>query len=337
MKNIEIGLWRNVPPICSLKKEDEIYPIEQIFPSGRQALKYALSQVGLSRSNRIALPEWSSHCVISSVGELATPIPMNEVIKFNINVKAVLIYEQWGWPIPRSIRTELLEKFKDTIIILDRVDSADLDNENRIKFYPEVDQIDIISLSKILGLIGGGLAKLNGDYLSFTPNIEDQKLSKIFWNKQIFYPYFSKLLNIHKNEIESLHPELNQWLLNNDLIKALQIENLKRRKNLSMILESDLNSNWPEWMFNAFKDGAGPGVIPLFRNHTLKVHTKIQHFLLKSFSLETSIYHFNYSGNPLNSSYEFVLAFPIHGMLEDKIIGIIESLTKFIKSFNRKI
>ena len=62
MNKIKIGLWRNLPPNCPFDKEtDLIYPIELIFPSGRQALNFALTQVGLSRPNRIAIPEWSSH------------------------------------------------------------------------------------------------------------------------------------------------------------------------------------------------------------------------------------------------------------------------------------
>ncbi len=167
MKKIKIGLWRNKAPVCFIEEDSKIYPIDRIFPSGRQALTFALTQMSLSRPKRVALPEWSSHCLISAVGEIATPIPMNDVVKYNINVDAVLLYEQWGWPISRKLKSQLLKTFKNTIIILDRVDSADIDNENRIQFYPEVDQIDIISLSKLLGLTGGGLAKLNGNYLSF--------------------------------------------------------------------------------------------------------------------------------------------------------------------------
>ena len=63
MQDSYIGLWRNKPPITPRKKNEAVFPIEYIFPSGRQALSYCLNKVGLNRNNRIALPEWSSHCV----------------------------------------------------------------------------------------------------------------------------------------------------------------------------------------------------------------------------------------------------------------------------------
>ena len=76
MEKIKFPLWRNKAPSVPVKNGYEQFPIGNIFPSARQALTFAISKVGLSRHSLIAIPEWSSHCVISSVGEIATPIPI---------------------------------------------------------------------------------------------------------------------------------------------------------------------------------------------------------------------------------------------------------------------
>ena len=293
MKEIYIKLWRDKPPLYPLKDINDTYPLKRIFPSGRQALSIALELIGLSRPKRVALPEWSSHCVISSVGKIATPIPINEVLRLNMNVDAVLLYEQWGWPILEKFKDDILKKFKNSIIILDRVDSADINNKNRIQFYPDTDQIDLISLSKLLGLPGGGLVKLNGNYLSFKPELNDKKISEFFWSNEISKQFFPQFLHIHMSNIEYLHPELNNWLLHNDLSKVLQNEYSRRRKNLFLILNSELSEKWPEWMFKASKNGAGPGIVPLLKNKPLKILKKTQEFTLKSLVIESIIYHFN--------------------------------------------
>lgn len=327
MEEIEISLWRNIPPTCPLKTNKITYPLDRIFPSGRQAISHALNEIGLSRSNRIAIPEWSSHCVISAVGKITTPLPFTEALTYNINVDGILLYEQWGWPIQLKSITEFLKKFNNAIIILDRVDSSDIDNENRIKFYPETVQVDIISLSKILGLTGGGLAKLNGNYLSFRSDLNDDKITNYIWNNEVSPAFFPKLLYIQMSDINSLHPRLIQWLSNNDLSEALQTECLERRINLSLLINSSLSSNWPDWMLKAFKNGAGPGIAPLFKNAREEFLTKAQKFLLKTYGIETSIYHFNWSGNPLIPKYEKVLAFPIHGLLKKIMPRVIDDLT----------
>src|SRR5881394_303531 len=100
-----IPLWRNVPPEGCPTAAMRL-GANFVFPSGRQALAFAVRRVGLDRRDRIALPEWSSHCVISAVSWHATPVPMREVLEFGIPVQAVLVYEQWGWPFCRGAFSE---------------------------------------------------------------------------------------------------------------------------------------------------------------------------------------------------------------------------------------
>jgi len=326
MNEISIGLWRNKESFYPLDHNSKKYPIERIFPSGRQCITFALETVGLNRKSRVALPEWSSHCVISSIGKIATPIPFNEVINNNLKVDAILFYEQWGWPISKIIRSRLLEMFDKPIIFLDRVDSADIDNENRTKFYPDLIQIDIISLSKLLGLKGGGLAKLNGNYLTFKTDLLDTEISNFIWSSNISKDFPLKFIYLHMNDLKVLHPELINWLDKNDLVEVLNIECRDRRNNLSKFINSNLNLNWPKWMFDAFKEDASPGIVPLFRNKPLNLLMQVRNLILKKFSVETSVYHFNWSGNPFIPEYEPVLAFPIHGMVKTIIPEIIETL-----------
>jgi hypothetical protein len=322
-----IKLWPDKAPSAPRQSPQAEMPTNIVFPSGRQALTEAIRQFGLSRENRVALPEWSSLCVINAVGKVVTPIPMAEVVKYNIQVDAVLLYEQWGWPLPYELRSSIAERFKNDVIILDRVDSADIENQNRIKFYPQNNQIELISLSKILGLKGGGLAKIDGNYLEFENKSLDNCLSEHLWRDVSDNMVEEKLLHIHKNDIESLHEDLRDWLGNNDLSKAIKEEALKRRENLRCVMDKSLSSDWPRWMFDAFEKGASPGIVPLFRNADKKKLEDKQKVIKAHFDIEGVIYHFNWSGNPLEPSYGLCLAFPIHGEVAEMEL-LVEELVK---------
>jgi hypothetical protein len=305
-----ICLWSKNPPLClgKTKQADK----KKIFPSGRQAISYGLKAAGLQRFNRVAFPEWSSHCVISAIGQVATPVPIKEALKNGEKVDAVLFYEQWGWPLAPESKTEIQRRFKKAIIILDRVDSADIDNKNRMKFFPRNKQIDIISLSKVLGLAGGGFLKINGRYLDFLIDEADKKLGKIFFNKEE-----NKILSdIAKSYICLLPPELESWLSKNNLHQALREEGHQRRENLKKLLVTSLVKSWPKWMFSAIERGAAPGIAPLFKGKKEKEMEKIKKQLKDKFNLACEMYHFNWSGNPMKSDYKKCLAFPIHGSVK---------------------
>lgn len=316
-----VGLWNENPPFCPGRTSRT--DIKRIFPSGRQAISQGLKLAGLRRSSRVAFPEWSSHCVISAIGQVATPVPIKEALKNGEKVDAVLFYEQWGWPLAPESKTEIQRRFKKAIIILDRVDSADIDNKNRMKIFPRNRQMDIVSLSKILGLPGGGFLKINGRYLDFLINETDKKLGKIFFNKEE-----NKILSdIAKSYIRLLPPELEFWLAKNNLHQALREEGHQRRENLKKLLGTPLVKSWPKWMFSAIERGAAPGIAPLFKGKKEKEMEKIKKQLKDKFNLACEIYHFNWSGNPLEGDYKKCLAFPIHGSVEG-VDPILDYLTK---------
>ena len=326
--NCNTELWRNRPPDCELEQNKTNLLYSYIFPSGRQALSNAVLKAGLNRSNRVAIPRWSSNCVISAVGKFATPIPIDEVLRYSIRVDAILLYEQWGWPFLPTVKSELLDKFEDVIMILDRVDSSDIDNINRSQFYPEMKQFDIISLSKILGLPGGGLSKYDGEYIPFKADDKEKELSTYFWSGVNNKGLERELLHIHKENIGVLHPDLEKWLISNDLFRALSIEYNKRRDNLKLFLESSLSSKWNDWMFSAFEKGAGPGIVPLFIDDSDVELKNSKLYIKRKYHIETEIYHFNLSGDPFSPDYKKCLAFPIHGIVEDlnSIISDLENL-----------
>lgn len=317
---IKIGLWRKSPPICQGKSGRAI---NFVFPSARQAIVAALKLYGLGRHNRVAVPEWSSHCVISAIGMISAPIPLREVIDYDIKVDGVLLYEQWGWPIIENAKAKITERFKDALIILDRVDSADINNKKRIKFYPKNDEFEIISLTKILGLPGGGLLKADGNYKKFKLNTSDvlinQELCKI--------RNYKKILNLYKNEIEFLYPDLESWLINNDLFGAIRQENISRENNLKIILNNKLSQDWKKWMVSAVENGSRPGIVPFFVGASINKIKKAKEIIEKKFSTESEVYHFNWSGDPLKPDYKKCLAFPANGLVEN-LEAILKEITR---------
>ena len=146
-----ISLWRD-RPLCESKRvgKKKIHA-RYVFPSGRQALASALGHAGLCRYNRLALPEWSSGCVISAVGRVVTPLSLREVLEHGISVAAVLLYEQWGWPFPLAVHHDIRERFSNMVVVLDCVDSADVEERNRLDHYQSTNDNFFGFLSRICG------------------------------------------------------------------------------------------------------------------------------------------------------------------------------------------
>ncbi len=303
-----IGLWRTINPEHKLLSDKAAFPLKYVFPSGRQALSAAISAVNLGRSARVAVPEWSSHCVVSAVARYAMPIPLNEVIANKIKVDGVLLYEQWGWSFSKEVKAELGNYFKDSVFILDAVDSAGFSPEEKKRGK---DFIHLTSLSKLLGLSGGGIVRVNGHYLEFKATAQSkQLLDKIKTDLPSL---------IMKQDIEALDEKLEKWLQQNDLLAAIEQERMIRQQNLTDLLNNSLTENWPAWMRQAVASGAGPGIAPLFRGVAKEKLVVIQNALLNNQNIETSIYNFNWSGNPLKPQYEPCLAFPVHGLVSNPV------------------
>lgn len=313
-----IKLWPTEPRTSSYRSNERPFPIECVFPSGRQLLSYILQCSGLGREDRVAFPEWSSHCVVSAIGRYATPIPFREVARYNIKVKAVLLYEQWGWPILKEAMRDLEACVGDSVIIFDMVDSAHFEAEEKSDFKGSKDFYRFTSLSKLLGLPGGGIGSRNGSCLRFSSEEESETLLPLLDSKEVIPTLSSGIIsNFVKSDVVALPSRVVDWIENNDLGKAIDEECLARQNNLNVILNSFLSNSWPSWMRDAIRNGAGPGIAPLLWGAPEKTLEATKSLLLRSHHVETEIYHFNWSGNPLKPLYEKCLAFPVHGMVKN--------------------
>jgi hypothetical protein len=308
------GLWRDAAPPNSGRDNCERFPANCIFPSGRQSLSHALLRAGLSRSARVACPEWSSHCVLSAIGHQATPIPMNEVVRNHIPVDAVLMYEQWGWPMSANGSETVNETFPNALLIWDRVDSADF--LSRTQLPTPLIVADVTSLSKLLGLPGGGILRYRGEYSKYEQRLNslltqhllkaDEKLRNTLAYKEYF-----------QNHREALHPDVLDWVQQNSLSDALHQECEARQRNLHLLLDTRCAARWEPWMRRAVEEGAPAGIAPLFRGANLSKLHAIASRVRERHQITTAIYHFNWSGNPVSPSYELCLAFPVHGLTRD--------------------
>ncbi len=312
----KVGLWRDRPVCKPLRSGATSFDLRNVFPSGRQALSISLSQVGLGRSHRVAVPEWSSHCVISAVGRYAMPIPVTEVVRETIKVDAVLIYEQWGWPLFDTAIEQLCDSFKDKIFVRDVVDSPHFSTTSHL-FGGFKRVIEIISLSKILGLPGGGLAIADGQYSSFSAEPDSKTLINFFESKMTSELGLGKVRSFFKESIVAVPSEIVKWVEDNDLFGALESERLSRQENLIKILKTPLADKWPGWMKEAVRQGAGPGIAPLMKGCSQSDMLATRDSLLKLHGIESCVYHFNWTGNPIEPEYEKCLAFPVHGLVHD--------------------
>jgi len=312
------GLWRTKSPRRVLKNGEQPFPVSFVFPSGRQLLSHIMHCAGLNRFNRTAFPEWSSHCVVSAIARYATPVPFNETLKYRIETDAFLVYEQWGWPIPASAMKQLKERAGNKVFILDMVDSAHFQPEGKSDTEGFKSFFRFTSLSKLLGLPGGGVGITGERYIPFSPQTESEHLLAALERQGMIddHPH-GYLKNILMEHVAAVPANLWTWLKENDLWGAIEDERNARHQNLKAVLDTQLAGSWPAWMKKAVNEGAGPGIAPLFRRSSDETLKKMKETLLKDAMIETEIYHFNWTGNPLEPSYEKCLAFPVHGMVED--------------------
>jgi hypothetical protein len=269
--------------------------------------------------------------VISAVGRYCTPIPVTEVLKYKIKVDAVLIYEQWGWPLTKKVISELINYFKGTVFIHDIVDSAHFKPDNVYGYNKFKAIIQVMSLSKLLGLSGGGLAFVDGNPLNFMPESESEKLLTVLEQQNYIKEYPCGFISdLIKNSISALPLNIKDWINKNNLFGAVESELKYRQGNLKKMLNSSLTDTWPEWIKESIDNGAGPGIAPILKDYPENILIKNIEYLQKIYGIEANIYHFNWSGNPLKPDYKKCLAFPVHGMVSD-IETILKGIEKFVE------
>lgn len=237
---------------------------------------------------------------------------MREATAFPNDVAAILVYEQWGWPLAPGALEECARHFPGAAIILDRVDSPVLDHSSSRAAI----RLEVWSLYKTLGLRGGGLARLDGKWLGFQPLQGHAGLARLLDR----HPD-DIVTHILKSDIAALPPSLQSWLRRADLPALLKAEREARQERTARVLESPLCRDYPEWMKNAPSRGAGPGIFPLMRNAPVARLRQAAAMLLRRHHIQSEIYHFNFSGRPLRPSYELCLAMPVHGQISPELLA----------------
>ena len=309
--------WRKFPSKkkFNLSSREKKIDLNYIFPSGRQAITYILETNNLKRNNKIAIPEWSSNCLINAVGKICQPILIKDVLKYKINVDGIIFYDQWGWSNINRYQKKLLKKFKKEILIHDRVDSVDLNikkKNNNKKIYK------VFSLSKTIGLEGGGLILKNNNFLKSNVDKSHSKLSlktdNLIKNNQ---KNSSELQDFRKNYIKMISKNDTVWINKNNIYSAFADEFKKRKYNLNIFFVSSLAENYPLWMKNNIKELITPNCIPIFKNKSLKFLQKKRIYLLKKYKLDSKIYHFDWNGNFFSPNYKRSLIMPIHSEVKN--------------------
>jgi hypothetical protein len=226
------------------------------------------------------------------------------------NVDALLVHEPWGWPVH-------VEGMARKTVILDRVDSADF-------FLRQIDHPDVtevVSLSKTLGLLGGGLARRDGDFLEFRAQPLSQAMPELLERAG---PQHAELF---KNSDQAVHPAVTQWTREHCLRDAVEEERLRRQANVRVLVQSALAKDWPAWMHRAIDAGAGPGLAPILRHHSGDQRTSAMRRLAEDFGVASTISVFNWSGDPLEPGYGACLLVPLHGEMQC-LEEVVEALLK---------
>ncbi|WP_018690778.1 hypothetical protein [Algicola sagamiensis] len=310
-------LWRTTPRIAQgIRRID----LEYVFPSGRQALAFAVKYLGLSRVHRIAIPEWSSRCVVNAVAAFATPIPMREVLNHHIQVDAVLLYEQWGWPSFKHHYPEVEARFPHAKLILDYVDSADvLSRQDLLSDVAKSGQLALVSLGKTLGFSGGGLLAAKDGLVHAPAPMQETWQHKIA--ESIEFGHDAMFDYVTKTYVTRLPTILSDQVMAGDCWSAFKEEAQARRNHLALAERSALSRHWPKWMFEALEsEHCAPGIIPLLVSASEQITVQKR---CDKLDIETACLNFNFSDHPLKLDYRPCLAIPIHGeMDEEKLNGI---------------
>ena len=322
-----IDFWiRKKLDFPSSKKK--LISINKIFPSSRQSITYILSLYGLGRSSLVAIPEWAAHCLISSIGKLCQPIPIQHVIKNKIKVDAFLLNNQYGWENINKLNFEKKLLFKNKLLIFDRVDDTNLffskrkKKINKIKSYPS-NVFEIFSLSKTIGLKSGALVRNSGKFINYNESRYKKNIIKKydkvpysannlnFFNKSNFMKldYFNE---IFKNYRPFLHKLDKRWIQKNDIKKAYNYEYTSRRKNFELILSSQLSKRWPNWMKKTINYNIVPNAVPIFVEKSKKELEKLNKIINSRFKTVSQIYHFDWNCSFIKPNYKKCILLPIH-------------------------
>jgi hypothetical protein len=308
-RRVAVGWWPDRPSEVALDGGCDRLAEGYVFPSGRAAIRQALQIADLALDAAIAVAGHGSECLARVVRGFGQPV---EIGGLGPSVRAAVVYEQWGWPLTDDAWHGLTGKFNGRLLILDRVDSAD--------FFSGHQQregcVEILSLSKLLGLDGGGLARTNGCFINFEPQPTSDVLRRLS-GRPLSALSRGGYREVFKDSRHAVHPAALAWLQHNCLTCAAEAERAARQRHLQLVLDGSLAAGWPAWMVDAITAGAGPVWAPVLRGREAAWRWRAMSTLDQRYGVVSASRLFNWSGNPLRPDYEMCLALPVHAGVTD--------------------
>jgi hypothetical protein len=310
-----IDLWPN-ESFCS-DGITEIATRDVLFPSGRQAVLHAVEKLGGRREQKIALPEYSSHCLISTVAKKITPLPISAVLAQPSAIDIILLYSQWGWERPLKQLDAVKQVFTKASIILDRVDSLSSSLVALPGYYVDQEVLQVFSLNKLLGVGGGGLVASAGNWLraergSCGEGRLCRELSDLK-NSLGLESVGDMIRGWQMSDLQMLTPELIDWLDGNSLTQSIHSAAIARRERLDVVAEFSDDLEWPAWMLCALGEGAQvfPGIAPLFVRNS-EVARELADVIFTRTNVRVAVYHFDKSPSHISPQWSPCIAVPLH-------------------------
>jgi hypothetical protein len=305
----QVGPWPDRPRVAAREPGCSGPGVEHAFPSGRAAIVACLQLAEIGRDTVVATPDCVTRCIPDAVRRCARPVGFQAAIADASGPGAAIVYEQWGWPLPTAAQEAVREELADVPVIVDRVDSADFLTTPR-----SFGAFEVLSLSKVLGLDAGGLARRrpDGAQIEFVPERNARRAPGADHPELASHPAVRELFK----QSDHVHPSVVRWLEQNCAVTALEAECRTRNVAARTILDSPLSTGWPTWMTEAIESGAGPVWAPVLRGSDPAVHWQTIAILQRSWGIAAGVRMFNWTGNPLAPGFEPSIALPIHSGVE---------------------
>lgn len=293
-----------------------------ITSSGRSAISLFLESIELDRHDEIFIPKYLSKCVIDSI--LTQGMPS---LRYNDNVKTVLIYHQYGFP--QDI-DEILKKMKSKKIIIEDCAhsvSAKYKGENIGNFG----DVAVFSPSKYLSSTYFGILKTNKDIykkkIQELLDYEDEfkklrSLVNIFNNFYYVYNYNFSKGNLLSNLI------LEKWYTNLNLIRSLKSIKINNIKSLSDY-ENNINNHKKKFQFlsknyknislkfiKKYDDISelAPMCFPYISEDNEKLERICKY--LKTCGFKIGIYNFDINRNLFEPNFNKCVLIPLHSRMK---------------------
>ena len=289
-----------------------------VFPSGRAAIRQVLQLAHLVPDAAIAVAGHGSECLARVVRGFGCPVDIGER---GTSLAAAVVYEQWGWPLTDAAWHELPADSAGASCWSIGLIPADFFSQR----HGPAECVEVLSLSKLLGLEGGGLARTNGCSIKFHAQPTSDVVRRLS-GRPLSALSHGGYREVFKDGRHAVHPAALAWLQHNCVTCAAEAERAARQRHLQLLLDGGLAAGWPAWMVDAITAGAGPVWAPVLRGQDAARRWLAMRMLDQRYGVVSASRLFNWSGDPLRPAYEMCLALPVHGGVTDfsEIVAALE-------------